>query len=37
MADRFDKEPEVKKRYDEARKKRLGLAGEKIRVLPTGK
>jgi hypothetical protein len=37
MADRFDKEPEVKKRYDEARKKRLGLASEKIRVLPTGK
>jgi len=36
MADRFEKEPEVKRRYDEARKKRLGLAGEKIRMLPTG-
>jgi hypothetical protein len=36
MADRYDKEPEVRKRADEARKKRLGLV-EKVRVLPTGK
>jgi hypothetical protein len=37
MADRFKKEPEVKARYEAARQKRLGSAGEKIRIVPNGK
>jgi hypothetical protein len=30
-------EPELRKRFDAARRKRLGLNGEKIRLLPTSK
>ena len=35
--DRLGAEPEVKKRYDEARKRRMGAGRENIRVLPVGK
>lgn len=35
--DRRLEEPEMRKRFDEARRKRLGLNGEKIRLLPTSK
>lgn len=34
---RLDAEPELRKRFDAARRKRLGLNGDKIRVLPTSK
>jgi hypothetical protein len=37
ISDRLNAEPEVRKRCEEARKKRLGANGDKIRVLPTGK
>jgi hypothetical protein len=30
-------EPEMRNRFDEARRKRLGLNGDKIRLLPTSK
>jgi hypothetical protein len=32
-----DTEPELRKRFDAARRKRLGLNGDKIRLLPTSK
>ena len=35
--DQLAKDPESKKRFDEARRKRLGLNGDKIRLLPTSK
>jgi hypothetical protein len=35
--DRLNAEPELKKRFDEARRKRLGQNGDKIRLLPTPK
>jgi len=35
--DRRLQEPEMRKRFDEARRKRLGLNGDKIRLLPTPK
>jgi hypothetical protein len=34
---RLNAEPAVRKRFDEARKKRLGATGQNIRVLPSGK
>jgi hypothetical protein len=34
---RLDAEPELRKRFDAARRKRLGLNGDKIRLLPTPK
>ncbi|HYL33876.1 MAG TPA: hypothetical protein VEU53_12090 [Stellaceae bacterium] len=36
IADRLDKEPELKKRYEEARRKRLRLVeGDNVKVLPS--
>jgi hypothetical protein len=35
--DRRIQEPEMRRRFDEARRKRLGLNGDKIRLLPTAK
>jgi hypothetical protein len=35
--ERLAAEPELRKRFDEARRKRLGLNGDKIRLLPTSK
>jgi hypothetical protein len=35
--DQLAKDPESKKRFDEVRRKRLGLNGDKIRLLPTAK
>jgi hypothetical protein len=35
--DRRLQEPEMKKRFDDARRKRLGINGDKIRLLPTSK
>jgi hypothetical protein len=35
--DQLTRDPESKKRFDAARRKRLGLDGEKIRLLPTAK
>jgi hypothetical protein len=37
MADRLKAEPEVKKRYEEAREKRLGAKGSVVKLIPTGK
>jgi hypothetical protein len=38
IKDRLDAEPELKKRFDEARRKRLGLMeGDNITVLPSAK
>jgi hypothetical protein len=34
---RLDAEPELRKRFDAARRKRLGMNGDKIRLLPTPK
>jgi hypothetical protein len=34
---RLDAEPELRKRFEAARRKRLGLNGDKIRLLPTTK
>jgi hypothetical protein len=35
--ERLDAEPELKKRFHEARRRRLGAAGENIAILRTGK
>jgi hypothetical protein len=38
IAERLDAEPELKKRYEDARKKRLGvMEGSNVTVLPTAK
>jgi hypothetical protein len=37
MADRLAAEPEVKKRYEEAREKRLGTKGMVVKLVPNGK
>jgi hypothetical protein len=37
MADRLDKETEVKRRYEAAREKRLGAKGKVVKLVPTGK
>lgn len=37
IRDRLEAEPEVKKRFDEARRKRTGATENKIRLIPTGK
>jgi hypothetical protein len=37
LLDRFDAEPEVKRRYEEARQKRLGAQGTVVKLVPTGK
>ena len=37
MADRLSAEPEVKKRYEAAREKRLGAKGKVVKLVPTGK
>ena len=37
MADRLAAEPEVKRRYDAAREKRLGAKGNIVKLVPNGK
>jgi hypothetical protein len=37
MADRFLAEPEVKRRYEEARQRRLGNKGSVVKLVPNGK
>jgi hypothetical protein len=37
MADRLAAEPEVKKRYEAAREKRLGAKAKVVKLVPTGK
>ena len=37
IGERLEKEPELRKRFEEARKKRLGATGANIRIMPTGK
>jgi hypothetical protein len=37
IEDQLAKDPESKKRFDEARRHRLGLNGDNIRLLPTAK
>jgi hypothetical protein len=37
IKNRLDAEPEVRKRFEEAKRKRLGTPGEIVRVIPGGK
>jgi len=37
MADRLAAEPEVKRRYEEAREKRRGTKGSIVKLVPNGK
>ena len=37
IQDRLAKEPEMRKRFEEARKRRLGAAGNNIKLLPSAK
>jgi hypothetical protein len=37
IKERLEKEPEVRKRFEEARRRRLGALGANIKVMPTTK